>query len=124
VGQERQRVIVPVSIAAGQSLSAEVNVDRLRIVGIQMPAAWTAAGITFAVLLREPPALPKVPVFGKLQDQAGVEVLVTAPAADTYVVIAATALSALGRLKVRSGTAGAPVNQVAQADFFLVCVER
>jgi hypothetical protein len=64
-----------------------------------------------------------VPVFGKVQDLGGAEVLVTTPAADTYVAIADTAsLMGLGRIKVRSGTAGVPVNQTARA-LFLVCID-
>lgn len=41
------RTLVPVRIAAGTSLSDEIFLNSKRIVGIAMPAAWTAAGIAF-----------------------------------------------------------------------------
>lgn len=115
------RTLVPVSIGAGASLSAEVNVNDKRIVGIQMPAGWDAASITFAALTRQSAA--GVATFGLVQEQGGAEVTVTTPAADEYVAINGQVLVALGRVKVRSGTSGAPVNQTAQRDFFLVVAD-
>lgn len=116
----KDRTIVAVTILNGTSLSAEVNLNGKRIVGIVMPAAWTAAGIAFQALLDEPSALPKVPVFGNVVDVAGAEVVVTA-AASTYIAAAATAaLYALGRIKVRSGTNAVPVNQGADRTIKLV----
>lgn len=117
----RGRTTVPVFIASGTSLSTEVNVDRGRIVGIQMPAGWDAAGISLQALIRQAAGNPPAPVFGNVQDQAGAALLVTAPVLDSYVALADTApLRALGRIKVRSGTSGAPVNQTADRNFFLV----
>lgn len=120
----RDRTLVPVTIAGGASLSGEVNVGGGRIVGILMPAAWTAAGIAFQALLREPAALPKVPVYGSVQDAAGAAVNILTPAADSYVAIADTvALVGLGRILVRSGTNAVPVAQAAARDFFLVVID-
>lgn len=119
------RTEIPVRILAGASQSAEVNVNAARIVGIQMPAGWDAASITFLAKTRQDTASPPVATFGKVQDAAGAEVTITTPAADTYVAIPDTvALLGLGRIKVRSGTAGAAVNQTAQRDFFLVVEQR
>ena len=110
------RTVIPVQIASGTALSAEVNVGGKTIVGIQMPAGWDTAGISFAALIREPSALPKVPVYGKVQDSTGTEVVVLTPALDTYVAIApSVATRALGRIKVRSGVAATPVNQTTSA---------
>lgn len=115
------RTVVPVTILIGASQSAEININEKRIVGIEMPAGWDAASITFLALVRQPVGNPPAPVFGKVQDQGGVEVAITGPALDTYVSIADTvALQGLGRCKLRSGTAGIPVNQTAQRDFFVV----
>lgn len=119
----RDRTILLATILSGQSLSAEINVNGMRIVGIQMSAGWDAAGITFAALTRTDNAHPETATFGKVQDQAGVEVVVTTPALDTYVAMAATvALEGLGRCKIRSGTAGTPVNQTANRVLGIVCV--
>ena len=41
------RTVIPVRIASGTSLSDEIFLNNKRIVGIAMPAAWSAAGIAF-----------------------------------------------------------------------------
>jgi len=119
----RERIVIPVRIQNGQSLSDEINVDALRIVGVIMPAVWTTANLTFASLLSEPAALPKVPVYGAVLDGSGNELAVTSPAQATYVSLAdALPFRALGRLKVRSGTVAIPVAQAAERNFSLICV--
>ena len=117
-GVDRQ--LVSCTIPSGASLSDEVNVGSRTIVGVIMPAGWDAAGITFQALVREPSANPKVPVFGNVQDESGTEFTITTPIQDEYVAITATKLVALGRVKVRSGTAGAAVNQTANRTITLV----
>lgn len=115
-----QRVLVPVTIASGASLSPEVNVNDMTIVGVEMPAAWDAAALTFAALTADGST------FGVVRDDTGTEVTVASVAASAYVAIpAATAakLVGLGRVKVRSGTSGVPVNQTGNRSFFLVCVQ-
>lgn len=117
----KDRTLVQVDIAINTALSGEVNVGPGRIVGIIMPAGWDAAGISFQALLREPSALPKVPVWGDVIDSGGAEVKITAPAADKYVALADTLpLVGFGRMKVRSGLTGAAVNQTAARTLFLV----
>ncbi len=117
------RTVVPVQIVTGTSLSGEVNVGDKAIVGIQMPAGWDAAGITFQALTRQTAANPPVSTFGLVQDAGGTEIAITTPAADEYVAISPLLLVGLGRIKVRSGTAGAAVNQTATRDFFLVLAD-
>jgi len=118
----KPRTLVPVTIASGSALSAEVNVNDLRIVGIIMPAVWTTANLSFKALLSEPSALPKVPVYGEVLDNAGSAIAVTATVA-TYIALADTfAGIAWGRIIVRSGTSGVPVNQGAARTLTLVCV--
>lgn len=122
----RGRTVVPVRIPTGTSLSQEINIDSLTIVGIIMPPAWDAAGIAFQALVAEPSALPKVPVYGNVVDQAAAAINITGVTAGVYVAISrqvAQSLTALGRMLVRSGTNAVPVNQTAQRDFYLVCVE-
>ena len=121
---KRDRVLVPVTILSGQSLSAEVNVGSMEIVGVQMPAGWDAAGLALQAATRSTVGPPNVATFGNVIDIAGVALpLATAPLLDTYVALAPTAaFVGLGRVKVRSGTNAVPVNQTANRDFFLVCL--
>ena len=119
-----QRTLIPVTIASGQSLSGEVNVDRLTIVGIQMPAGWDAAGIAFQAVTRET-GNPPTTTYGNVIDQAGAAVNITSPALDTYVHLArASNLRGLGRIKVRSGTNAIPVAQTATRVLYLVCIDE
>jgi hypothetical protein len=109
----RDRYLRSVTIASGASLSGELNVNALEIVGLMMPAAWTAASITFAA------ALGDGTTFGKVQNEAGTEKTLTSPAVDTYIHLD-TPLRCAGRIKVRSGTASAAVNQAADRTITLV----
>jgi len=118
----RDRTLVPVNIPNGTALSGEVNVGPLRIVGIIMPAAWTAGALTFKAVATQT-NIYATPTYAEVMDIAGAAMTVATPAAATYIALADTvALVALGRLIVRSGTSGVPVNQAAARDFFLVCV--
>lgn len=106
---------VAASIAAGQSLSGVISGSGMDLVGIQMPAAWTAAGITFQIS-------GDGVTYGNVYDDAGTEVAITGPAAGRYVAIGTSTklLRGVRFLKVRSGTSGAAVNQVAAAALMLV----
>lgn len=119
-----ERTLVPVTIANGTALSPEVNVNQKRIVGIRMSAGWTAGAITFQALIDEPAALPKAPVFGNVVDAAGAEISLATPTAGTYMALPDTlALLGLGRIKIRSGTSGVPVNQAADRVLYLVLAD-
>lgn len=115
---KRDRVVIPVTIANGQSLSAAVNLGGLELVGIAMPAAWTAAAITLAGLAADG-------TYGKIQNEAGTEFSVTSPAAQTYVALSYAVtgcIKGLGWVKVRSGVAATPVAQGAERVLWLVCL--
>jgi hypothetical protein len=95
-------------------------------VGIQMPAAWDAAGVSFAALTRSTGGAVPTDTFGKVVDDAGAEVTLAAAAADMYVNTPSsnkTQLQAPGRLKIRSGTAASPVNQTATRVIGIVTLE-
>lgn len=110
------RTLISVTIANGTSLSGEVNVNSKRIVGIIMPAAWTAANLSLQAAITGT-------TFGEVQDNGGTALAITA-AAGVYIAIPDTvALRGLGRVKVRSGTSGTPVNQAAERTLQLVCVD-
>lgn len=101
--QTPTKAIVAV-IANGASLSGAVELDGL-LVGIQMPTAWTAAGITFQ-------ASADGTNFFDVKDSAGTEVSLTA-AASTYITLDPAARN-FKAIKVRSGTSAAAVNQGAE----------
>ncbi len=94
-----------VTIASGQSLSPAVNLGGRKLCGIAMPAAWTAAGLTLQGSVDGTTYLD-------VYIAAGTAYTITA-AASQMIVLDPNLLRAMSYLKVRSGTAGAPVNQGA-----------
>lgn len=116
-------------IAAGQSLSTETDLRNHDIVGIEMPAAWTAASISFLSCSRNDGASNAAALtetFLAVVDQAGAEVTVTA-AASKYILFNNTVqaqLRGLGRTKIISGTNASPVVQVAQAIVRLILAQE
>lgn len=91
------------TILSGASLSGAFYVGAGRLVGIQMPAAWTTASLTFQTS-------QDGSTFSNLYDYAGNEVVVSA---DTSRQIAVDNIDAGIWMKVRSGTAASAVNQGA-----------
>ena len=118
----RDRVLIPVDIliAGSTTISNEVNLGALKLVGVIMPAAWTGAGnLQLQALVDEPAAMPKVPVWAGVVTDAGAAVVIgTAVAAATYIGIPpANQLTGLGRIRVV-----ATVVQAADRRITLVCV--
>ncbi len=104
-----------VTIANGESLSGEVDLAGFKLAIIQMPAAWTAANLTFQV------ATATGGTFQNLYDDGGTEVSVTAAVSraislDNNVVN----LAAARFIKIRSGTSGTPVAQGAARTITLI----
>jgi hypothetical protein len=102
------------TIANGASLSGAVDLGRYRLARIEMSAAWTAAAITFQV------SRDGVTYYN-LYDKTGTEYSVTTDAS-RGVIIPLTDFLGVQFLKVRSGTAGAAVNQAAERVLNLVLV--
>jgi len=104
-------------IAEGTSQSDAIRKPGYKIVGIIMPAAWTAADITF--LVSNDPATG----FVKLV-QASDEAEITSKASASEAIVFNGAIKealALGvYVKIRSGTSGTPVNQVAGARIIVI----
>ena len=100
---------VPLTIAQGQSLTDAADLREAVPVAIEMPASWVAAAITFQ-------AAPAP--GGTYRDvyNGGAELSLTV-GASRYVILDQALVWALtgGALKVRSGTAAAPVVQNAGA---------
>lgn len=97
------------TIASGASLSDAIHLDERQLVGIQMPAAWTAASLTFAV---SADGVTFVPLYWD-----GAEYTIAAAggaAASLGVSLEPSAFAGWPFVKVRSGTSGTPVNQGAE----------
>ncbi|MFQ5850898.1 MAG: hypothetical protein ACE5JU_09955 [Candidatus Binatia bacterium] len=103
------------TIAAAASLSGEIDLEGFKIIGIVMPAAWTAANLTFQA------ADVTGGTFQDVFDDAGTEVTVTVAAA-RYIGLDATMpeLAGIRFLKIRSGTSAVPVNQAAARTLTLI----
>lgn len=98
-------------IEAGESLSGVIDVRGYAHIGLLMPAAWTtAANITFQA------CSTATGTFVDVYTDTSVEVAVTGVAVDKAISIDlnSSALAPYPYLKIRSGTTGTPVAQVAE----------
>ena len=97
-----------VTIPAGSSVSEGAHVTEMSLVGVYMPAAWTAAGLALEVSTDNATWLP-------VYNTDGGSVYAATVGTSRYVPInRALTLGAI-YLRVRSGTTAVPVNQVAAA---------
>ena len=104
------------TIASGASLSGFVEIDEALYIGIEMPAAWDAANLTFQVSRNGSDWLD-------LYDDAGNEVTVTASSGTSIgIKSSADAFKPWQYVKIRSGTSALPVNQTAARTLY-VCVK-
>lgn len=92
------------TIANGESLSAPLEANGLMGEAIVMPAAWTAAALSFAAAETEGGTF--LPLF----DALGTEIALTV-AASRRVVLPMGLIRAQRWLRLRSGTSAAAVNQ-------------
>ena len=100
-----------VTIANGTSLSGSVGLGANTLVGIFMPAAWAAAGLSFQMSLDGS-------TFGDVHSSSA-ELTYTA-AAGQYIAIDPALWRGINLVKVRSGISGTPVNQTADSVITLV----
>lgn len=94
------------TIANGQSLSGAVNLGGLRLFGIVMPAAWTAANLTYQM------SHDSGVTWINMYDVNGSELTATA-GTSRFIAIDPANFAAVPMIKIRSGTAATPVNQGA-----------
>jgi hypothetical protein len=94
---------LPVTILNGASLSNAATVRGGLPAVIEMPAAWTAASLTFQTS-------GDGTNFFNLYDETGTEVSVTTDAS-RRIRLEPTHWAGLWQIKIRSGTAGVAVNQ-------------
>ena len=99
---------LPVTIAAGQSLSPQIDIGPGKLAGIVVPANWTAASLTFQV------SPDGGTTWFEHYSSAGSETIFTAAAGD-YLAVDQTLWQGVVSLKLRSGTVGTPVNQTNSA---------
>lgn len=101
--------------ASGGPSDAIVLDEGMIPVGVMMPAAWTAGGLSFQ-------GSHDGGTFYDLYDDQGNEVTVSV-AAQQFVAFDAedVNLRAPVQLKIRSGTSGTPVQQGSERTLYLVC---
>lgn len=111
---------VPVQIAQGSALSAEVDIGGGTLVGISIPAAWVTASLSFQA------SQDGGATWGELLDQTATAVSVASIAggAETQIAFDPTKLRGVRSVKVRSGTSGTPVNQTAAGGVTLTLLAR
>ncbi len=102
-----------VTIANGASLSGAVDLRGYVPYGIEMPAAWTAAGLSFEVS-------SDGINFVDLYDSTG-EYTLSATAGTAIGFPGANVFTGFKYMKVRSGTSGTPVNQGADRVLKILC---
>jgi hypothetical protein len=97
---------VTAAIAAGQSLSSQVNLGEQTLVGVFVPSGWTSANMTFE-------ASPDGgTTWGNLFSYLGAEVVFVSIAGQ-FLAVDPTLWKGVYSLKVRSGTSASPVNQAS-----------
>ena len=104
---------VTATIAINESLSAAVELDGADVLRIAMPAAWTAADLTFQV------SDDGGTTFRNVYWDWGPEMVVDAAAAMSIELSPFVGLHNIDQIKVRSGTAGVPVAQAAEREIEL-----
>lgn len=114
VDLDRTVTAVAATIANAGSLSGAADVSAGRIVGLQLPAAWTAAPITFQG------SIDGGATYSDVYDD-GVERTIAAGSvvASRVLPLDGDDWRAFTHVKIRSGTAASPVAQGAQRVFGL-----
>ena len=107
---------ITAQIAAGQSLSPQIDIGSKSLAGLQIPANWTTASLSFQV------SVDGGTTWTELTTAAGAAFAIGSLANGTprYVAIDPTTLRGAQSLKIRSGTAAAPVNQTNAVTLTLV----
>lgn len=103
-----------VTIANGAALSGAVCLGSGVLCAIKMPAAWTAADLTFQV------SDDRGVTWDELLDANGTAVTVSGPGAAERLELDAADFKSSVFLKVRSGTAAVAVNQAAARTLTLI----
>ena len=108
---------IAAQIAAGQSLSAQVNIGNKSLVGIVVPTNWTTAGISLQASPDGGTTWFEVTTVAGTPYAIG---SVTGGTLAYYVAIDPTTLRGALALKIRSGTLASPVPQTNTVTLTLV----
>jgi hypothetical protein len=93
-----------VTIASGGTASSEFQVDSGALVGIFMPAAWTAGNFAVQTLVNRT-GHPPTDTWATVVDSTGTDFVVTAPAAGEYVALNVGVLNGLGTCRLVASAA-------------------
>ena len=113
-GAQEFRRTEEVVIASGASQSGAIDLTEKGsiMIGIQMPAAWTAAKLTFLGSFDGT-------TYGDLYDESG-EYQIYSAVAGAFISTSFLSFLGLRYLKLRSGVTATPVNQGAERTFNIV----
>lgn len=100
------------TIANGASLSNAVNLGTSDLISIIMPAAWTAAALTYQF------SVDGTNFYDAYSGTA--ELTATSAGASRMISINAATYDAARYIKIRSGTSATPVNQAADRTLTLI----
>lgn len=100
------------TIANGASLSNAVSLGTSDLISIIMPAAWTAAALTYQF------SVDGTNFYDAYSTTA--ELTATSAAASRIININAATYDAARYIKIRSGTSATPVNQAADRTLTLI----
>jgi len=107
--------LIPAPIAAGQSLSAQVDIGAGKLAGIYFPANWTTAAPTFQVSPDGGATWYEHFSYNGSETVFGYD-----SGAAAYLAVDQTLWQGVVSLKVRSGTAATPINQAGTVTLQLV----
>jgi len=110
---------IELSIAAAASQSGTVDLRNFLVTGIVVPAAWTAADLTFLASAGAQDGVSATGVWNPVYDADGIALAAVA-AASRHIVLNASALAGVQYLRVRSGTVSVPVVQAAARAILLI----
>ncbi len=102
-------------IPSGAALSNEVPLMGKVIIGLQMPAAWDAANLTFL-------SGAVAGALGNVYDESAE--LTVQTAAGRFHALSADKWGGFRRIQLRSGTSATPVNQTAARTITVIVRER
>jgi len=110
------------TIANGASQSDVVDLRGVTILGVFTPSAWTAANLSFLACNTSGGTFLDV-YTGGVGGSASTEAVLTMTTSSYLGItgVLADTLAAIRFLKLRSGTTGTPVNQLADRTIYLAC---
>ena len=116
-------VIQPMTISAGQSLSAPFQVGMLKVVRLGMPSDWTPAALTFQISLDDA-GTTWLDLHRGAESNTGLwtafETGISKVVPNSVLLLPPGAGVNVPWLKLRSGTSSKPINQSADRTFMVV----